>query len=301
MKNWYSKNRQFLLRLIGTALAVGLLAFLLYKEGWADIVDAVTKIPARYLVTAALIVFLSRFFVIGRWHILLRSAGIDIKFSSTTSITFTGLFASNFLPTTIGGDVIRLSVVIQMGFDRAICLASLAADRLIGMFGMAMVVPVGLIPLWRWSASQTLQSAALGALWQRGYNFIRRTIQSFSIWLKNPKALFGSLACTWGHMLCTFAAAFLLIQGMGGNVNFWLVAGIYSLTYFVTLLPISINGYGVQELSLSYLMVHIGGMDMASGLALAVLIRAAFLIASLPGAAFLPRTMADMDRSRIGS
>ncbi len=83
-------------------------------------------------------------------------------------------------------------------------------------------------------------------------------------------------------------------------LNFWLVAGIYSVTYFVTLLPISINGYGVQELSLSYLMVHIGGMDMVSGLALAVLIRAAFLIASLPGAAFLPRTLADMDRSRIG-
>jgi len=301
MKNWYSKNRQFLIRLIGTALAVGLLAFLLYKEGWADIVDAVTKIPAQYLVAAALIVFLSRFFVIGRWHILLRSAGIDIKFSSTTSITFTGLFASNFLPTTIGGDVIRLSVVIQMGFDRAICLASLAADRLIGMFGMAMVVPVGLIPLWQWSAGQTLQSSALSVLWQRGFNFIKRTLQSFSIWLKNPKALFGSLACTWGHMLCTFAAAFILIRGMGGNVNYWLVAGIYSLTYFVTLLPISINGYGVQELSLSYLMVHIGGMDMASGLALAVMMRAAFLIASLPGAAFLPRTMADMDRSRIGS
>jgi len=301
MKNWYSKNRQFLLRLIGTVLAVGLLAFLLYREGWADIVDAVTKIPAKYLVAAALIVFLSRFFVIGRWHILLRSAGIDIKFSSTTSITFTGLFASNFLPTTIGGDVIRLSVVIQMGFDRAICLASLAADRLIGMFGMAMVAPVGLIPLWQWGAGQTLQSSAFGVLWQRGYNFIKRTFQSFSIWLKNPKALFGSLACTWGHMLCTFAAAFLLIQGMGGTVNFWLVAGIYSVTYFVTLLPISINGYGVQELSLSYLMVHIGGTDMASGLALAVLIRAAFLIASLPGAAFLPRTMADMDRSRIGS
>jgi len=89
-------------------------------------------------------------------------------------------------------------------------------------------------------------------------------------------------------MLFIFSAVYFLIEGLGGHVDFWLVAGLWSLSYFITLIPISINGYGLQELSLTYLFLHIGGLSTATSLSMAVLIRIVFMLASLPGALFLP-------------
>jgi len=177
---------------------------------------------------------------------------------------------------------------MQMGFDRAVCLASIAADRLIGMAGMLFAVPFGLVPAVGSLGRAASHSFASMASFQRPLHFVRRTLQSFSTWFHQPRALVASLLFTWGNMLFIFAAIYLLIEGLGNHVSFWLIAGLYSLSYFVTLIPISINGYGVQELSLTYLFLHVGGLSAAASLSLAVLIRIVFLFASLPGAVFLP-------------
>jgi len=241
----------------------------------------------------AILFTISRFAIIWRWHILLRSGGIDIRFKDTTALTFTGLFASNFLPTTIGGDVVRLAGAMQMGFDRAVCLASLAADRVVGLAGMIMTVPIGLVYSWN-----ILQAAPAASAWvtyiKTPFEFLKRTLAAFSIWLKKPGALLISMVSTWIHMLCLFGSIYIFVGDLGPQVSFWMIAGLWSLTYFITLIPISINGYGVQELSFTFLMSHVAGLTPAMSLTVAVLIRACFVLSSLPGAAFLPSILAVM-------
>jgi hypothetical protein len=212
-------------------------------------------------------------------------------------LTFTGLFSTNFLPTTIGGDVVRLAGAMQMGYDRAVCLASIAADRLIGMLGMFLVLPFGL-PAALSSVSQPqLQAGAFMSFVNRSTNFARRTLQTFSVWLKQPAALLTALGCTFGHMLCTFSTLYILIEGFGAHVDFWLIGGLWSVSYFVTLIPISINGFGIQELSLTYLFSTAGGLNATTSLAVAVMIRVLYMMTSLPGAATLPSVLAAMDQS----
>jgi hypothetical protein len=58
---------------------------------------------------ALVLMIISRLAVTGRWHVLLHSGGIRITPSQSFQITMAGLFANNFLPTTVGGDVIRLA------------------------------------------------------------------------------------------------------------------------------------------------------------------------------------------------
>jgi len=238
----------------------------------------------------------SRMFVILRWHILLRSAQVEIPFLRTAMLTFTGLFSSNFLPTTIGGDVVRLTGAMQLGYDRAVCLASLVADRLIGMAGMLFALPFGLIPVF--SNPNSLQALTIAPLIEKIRAFIQRTLNAFSIWLKKPKALISSLFFTFVNMACIFAAIYLLAEGMSDHLSYWLIAGLWSLTYFVTLIPISINGFGVQELSLTFLLSNIGGLSNAESLTIAILIRILFIITSLPGAFFLPSILAAMNNKQ---
>jgi glycosyltransferase 2 family protein len=297
MLPWLLKNRQRVVEVIGTLLAIGLLVYLLDRGGWTEIVTAMRQIYLIDLLWVALLFIISRIAIVLRWHVLLKSGGIDIRFKDSLSLTFTGLFATNFLPTTIGGDLVRLAGAMQLGYDRAVCLASIAADRLIGMLGMAMTTPIGLV--YSWSTIQSGQAVlSLAFLLRKPLAFIKRTISIFSIWLRNPVSLLTSLAFTWIHMLCLFGSIYLFVDDLGSHISFWMIAGLWSLTYFITLIPISINGYGLQELSFTFLMSNVAGLTPAMSLTVAVLIRAYFIIASLPGALFMPSMLSAMAEQR---
>jgi uncharacterized membrane protein YbhN (UPF0104 family) len=241
----------------------------------------------------ALLFLISRLAVVARWHVLLRSGGVNIRFKDTASLTFTGLFASNFLPTTIGGDVIKLGGAMQMGYDRAVCLATIAADRIIGMFGMFMVAPLGLVYSWNVIPVTPAGLSVVGFI-QKPLAFVKRTLSTFSIWLKKPSSLLLSLMFSWIHMICLFGSIYIFLDNLGSHVSFWMIAGLWSLTYFITQIPISINGYGLQELSFTFLFSHVAGVSPAVSLTVSVLIRAYLILASLPGALLLPSTLAAM-------
>ncbi len=242
----------------------------------------------------------SRFAISMRWYTLLHSARLEITFWQTLKITFAGLFATNFLPTTIGGDVVRLAGAIRFRLDAAISTASLIADRLVGMTGMAMVLPFSIPALLNLQVDQEL-GASSPLLFSTIFSFqwleaIRRKIskafkdlfQSLAFWLKNPAALVRSLGYSWVHMICFFLILQVLLGGVGEQIPLWTIAGLYSLVYFVTLIPISINGYGLQEISMTLIFSNLGRASLSSGLTVALLFRTITMLASLPGAFFLP-------------
>jgi hypothetical protein len=291
MKARWAKHRLLILRTLGTLAAVAMLVTLFDEQGWNEVADALRRIsPAEFLLALAALL-LSRLFVVARWHVLLRSAGTAIRFRRTASLTFTGLFASNFLPTTIGGDLVRLTGALRMGFDRGVCLASLVVDRLVGMLGMFLVLPFGLLPFLGSVNATGVQAIGFGGLGRKISGLLRQTLDAFSIWIKKPVDLLAALLCTLGNMVFIFISISILTTGLHDSVPFMLIAGLWSLTYFVTQIPISINGYGVQELSLSFLLARVGGMGNAESLTVAILIRAIFIFASLPGVVYLPRIM----------
>ena len=297
MTNWFNKNRQTVIRVLGSILALALLIVLLEEEGDGKLFSALRRVSIGYFLAAIVTLSISRLFAAARWHILLKSAGVEIPFLRSIMLTFTGNFSSNFLPTTIGGDVARLAGAMQLGYDRAVCVASLVADRLIGLAGMSLALPLGLIPVLS-LGNGVSQSVALSALFQKGVDFAKRTFESFSIWLKKPLALSGSMLATFGNMVFIYLAVYLLLLGIDHHVSYWLVAGLYTLTYFVTLVPISINGLGVQELSMTFLLTQLGGLSPSESATVALLTRLLFIITSLPGAFFLPSILAAMNEKK---
>ena len=289
-----SKRR--MLQWAGTALAVLLLVYLLRQQGWGEFYQALQRIRLQDFLLAAGILLLSRVAVCGRWYVLLRSAGVKISLAQAARLVFAGLFASNFLPTTVGGDVIRLLGTVQLGLDGSICAASLVADRIVGLAGMACMLPFG-IP--RVVAGVTLGGPGLllastpvglrlKPLAEKGRGLAGKFIRSFSLWAHQPFALGQALVWSFGHMLCVFLVNWVLLRGMHEPISLLLIGGLWSLSYFITLLPVSVNGLGVQEVSITYLFSTFGGVSIPAGLALAILIRMLYLLASLPGAIFLP-------------
>jgi uncharacterized membrane protein YbhN (UPF0104 family) len=301
-------SKQMILRTIGSLAAAILLIRWLSRLGWREVIAAIGRVPLEFFLLALCAMLVSRLAVAARWFVLLRAADGAVSPSQILRLTFAGLFASNFLPTTIGGDVVRLWGALQDKLDGAVCTASLVIDRLIGVVGMATVLPIGILHLGRvstfeWTLSRlpSIWSIGLGfaglSLWpQKVWAGITQTTQrilhALSLWLHEPRSLVLGLLCTWLHMVCLFTALWALIQGLGEEMSFWLVGGLWSMVYFVTLLPFSINGLGIQEVAITVFFSNAGGVSVQAGLTLAILIRTLFMLASLPGVAFLPLILA---------
>ncbi|MFN2143851.1 MAG: YbhN family protein [Anaerolineales bacterium] len=297
-----------LLRIAGSIIAVGLLVWLLVQQDWREIGQNVAAIGwGRFLLAVGLLLG-SRVAISFRWYALLRGADQDVTYFSSLRLTFAGLFGNNFLPSTIGGDGIRLAGAIQAGWNGAVVAASLVMDRLVGMAGMATFLPFSAPALLAYfkagahAGGTVLAIAAvpqpedpvakdpgpLKRLLAKVWRIIRRIWETIVLWVKRPQTLVLPLIFTFAHMAFTFGMVWVILQGLGDPLSFWTVGGLWVLVYFITLLPISIGGIGLQEWSILFAYTQLGGVSETHSLTLALLFRTLIMFSSLPGAVFVP-------------
>ena len=295
-KNQHSKWK-FFIRLAGTILSIVLLVYLFYSVGLQELLASLKNLTIGQIVLVIVLIFISRLATFARWHVLLQIESIKVNWKDSLRLTFAGLFAANFLPTTIGGDVVRLAGAMRLGIGGALAAASLMVDRLIGMAGMALAAPLGLAPvlgnLENSSSFSDHPMIFLGGFFVNNKIIIkikaafRKIITSFAYWIHHPRYLLLALFFTFIHMLCTFLIVDVLVVGMHESMPFWKIAGLWSLTYFITLIPISINGLGLQEVSFINLFTIFGGISDPTGLSIALIMRVLMLVGSIPGAFFV--------------
>ncbi|MBN1665567.1 MAG: flippase-like domain-containing protein, partial [Anaerolineales bacterium] len=252
------------LRWFGSLLSLVLLVYL-FSRHWSEIVLAFQQLEILSLFLALGLMLLSRFSVGMRWYILLKPVERRVTAGQVQRLTFAGLFASNFLPTTIGGDVVRLAGALQFKIDAALAAASLVVDRLVGMLGMALALPFGFPLLGTWLRADSGLVAALSAApggWlgrvaSRARQLLVRLWRALQLWRQQRRALLVALLFTGLHQACLYLIMVLLLNDLGEPLPVWQLAGLWSFIYFVTLLPVSINGYGVQELALTFAFVQV--------------------------------------------
>lgn len=284
-------------RLTGTILSIVLLAYLFYSVGWKEISTGLKELSLSRIIAVVVIIFISRLATFARWHMLLQVEQKKVNWKDSLRLTMAGLFIGNFLPTTIGGDVVRLAGAVRLGIDAALAAASLVVDRLIGMTGMALALPFGLIQVssvLNQTSQQVISSTKFLSLavWNQKIfggikKLITKAIESFVYWYKHPTYLLLALFFTFIHMICLFGIIKILTAGMNEQISFWTIAGLWSLTYFITLIPISVNGIGLQELSFVNLFTIFGGLTNSTALTVALFIRILMMIGSAPGAFFI--------------
>jgi uncharacterized membrane protein YbhN (UPF0104 family) len=284
--------------------ALGLLGYLIWSQGWDEIWQSIRAISwGRFLLVAGLAA-LSRVMVASRWASLLRLSGIKIPLRRIFGIAYAGLFATNFLPTSIGGDIIRLAGTWEIDEQRAEYASSIAVDRIIGLVGMAMMLPIGIpIALRRldlsWDQLRPMLPLAippaavhepplLRRSWDRLRGGFRRFWQVLFDWRNQPAALGAAIGFTWTHMLIKFSAMWILYSGLSERIGFWQIAGLWALVYMISLFPVTINSFGLQEVSASIVFSELGGVTVAHALTVALIIRTVEMIASLPGVFTLP-------------
>lgn len=289
------KKLNLIIRWGGTVLSIGVMIYLLSRVGWGEAWQTIRQITAWRILLVLLLVYVSRFATFARWHTLLKDQTPTLSMMDTLKLTFAGLFASNVLPTTIGGDVLRLAGAVRLGLSTSLAAASLVVDRLVGMTGMALMVPFSLPGLSAYLHERSLSAQAGSAalpFFSRLKRLFKKVLDDLRYWSKHPFILLKALGFTLVHQAATYLIILTLVEGMGETLGIWQIAGIWSLTYFITLLPVSINGLGLQEVTITNLFTLLGGLSPATSISLAIILRLVWLVGSLPGAFFIGDVLA---------
>ena len=234
-----------------------------------------------------------------RWYVLLRAQSVHLPLLEALKITFAGAFSSNFLPSTIGGDAVRMVSLYRFTTNKTLIVASVVVDRAMNVLAMASVIPFAIVtfgnPLLYLKGSPAPKaSIALSPLASRIYTFTirikNRLIQTFSIWLHQPMTLVAAYIISWLSVLVIFLEIWLLAKFLGIPVALYQVLGVTITTYVVSILPISVNGYGLREVAMTTLYMHLGAsLEQASTLALVS--RFFMVLQTLPGALFLAQVL----------
>jgi uncharacterized protein (TIRG00374 family) len=84
---------------------------------------------------------------IAKWRMVVNAAGAQLDFRTSAQCYAGGLFGTLFLPSIIGGDVVRLAVGLRRSPNPAAVLAGNVADRFIDVAAQAGLVLVGILLL----------------------------------------------------------------------------------------------------------------------------------------------------------
>lgn len=135
-----------LLWLLGRlALVVGLLWWVVARNGREQIFTALFSAHLGWLGLGAGLFFVSIVLGAWQWHLLLRWQGIQMGFHATFRTYYVGLFLNNFLPGTVGGDVVRVVEAKRASDGWGKAAAATLLDRLFGFAALSLLALMALL------------------------------------------------------------------------------------------------------------------------------------------------------------
>lgn len=289
-----------LFRIVVSAL---ILAALLTVLPFSEIKSALSRVPA--LVWPVAIAVYMSFHLIGvvKWRLLINVAGAGLSFGEAARAYYWGLFGNMFLPSIVGGDVVKAGAAMRAAKSKSGLVLGSLVDRLLDVIGLAAVAGIGALLSPRALEPQSRRIfVGLGMLLGTSAAFcvlivmvlpVRRFPFSARRKLVQVRT---ALRSTAGHSWALVAALLLgmALQTLLVGLNYWLgrIIGIeipfyvwlfvWPLAKISGLLPVTQGGIGVREAAQATLFAPFGvsaTKAVATGLVFEVVLIAGGLLA----------------------
>ncbi|MBN1793749.1 MAG: flippase-like domain-containing protein [Candidatus Omnitrophica bacterium] len=242
-----------------------------------------------------------------RFKIILSAQKTTISAANSIALSFIGLFFNNFLPTALGGDLVRGYYASKDTGRTPEIYSAILMDRFCGFVPLVAMALVGIAITFRTIQNQSIifavtilcllfVAAALVAFHPAGdiiSTMLTRCMRSEGLAVRlgrffyairdyrhNKAALGKSIVLSLGIHLIIVGCVFLLIKSIAADIGilhlFWSMPLIFTLS----MLP-SLNGLGIRESAFVYFLKSAIGPEKA--LAIALLWLALFYITSIIG------------------
>jgi glycosyltransferase 2 family protein len=295
-------------------VTVALLYLVFRKVGIAELFETLRGANVYWVMASISIAPLTILVSILKWQILLRSQGIHVTLPRLFALYIVGRFFNNFLPSTVGGDLVRGYELGNYTNDGAAAMASVFMERFTGfvvLIGMAVISFL----TQRWLINQTELTIAMGLaiagllilLWlmldTRPLSLIRRWLnfplahkyipklekfhRSLNAYRDHKRALAWAIVFSFAFMALAILNVYASARAFHQPVSFVQIAIIVPVILVVAMLPLTFNGLGLQEWAYVLLFTWIG-LPATVGLSTIILIRGKDLVTASLGGLFYP-------------
>ncbi len=269
-------------------ISLGLLGYLVYKAEPARVLAVFAKIQSHhglgFLLLAFATMFAAVFFLAFRWRVLLKGYGYSLSLSKLYGFYLIGMFFNNFLPSSIGGDVMRIYKVIEATDDRTTGFASVILERLMGIAATLVLAIWALFYVSQQFHDLRLLFSAIALLLfiglffvallhDRSFQLIFRLFDKFTVFKIGEKfnKLFEAVRVfksrhsilVWAFLLSLVSQSFIVLMNYFLSLAFSIPVSlgylfmVVPVTFVITMLP-SINGLGIRDLGFVSLLGQIG-------------------------------------------
>jgi hypothetical protein len=310
--------RRALTLLLKAVVSAGLLYVLLGRTDLSRLWSHARHASALWLTVALLLYFLMILLSVWRWRVLLDAQHVGVGSGRLLNSYLVATFFNNFLPSNIGGDVIRIRDTARQAGSKTLATTVVLMDRGLGLLGLLTIAaagssvasriggrpPVLASMLWLALAAGLSVSAAavllpggvarlLSPLRLVHQEWVGERIGRLTGALTKFKNAPGALAaCLLGAIvvqgvLVAFYVA--IVHSMSIPVSAWHLAVLVPVSFVVQMLPVSLNGFGVREATFTFYFSRIG-LPIESALVVSFMGAGLIILFSLSGAvAYLMR------------
>jgi glycosyltransferase 2 family protein len=275
--------RRILLSAIKILVSAALLYLALRKANFADLASRINITSLAWIGLAIALTFLQIFVGVLRWREISAECGAPLGMMQAMRYNVIGTFFNQTLPSSIGGDAVRLWLVSRAGAGWRAATYSIFVDRAVGLIALAIIIVASLPWSLRLIGDPDGRSALLavdfialaggigfmilGALrwpwlkrwWGTHHLHACAVIADRVIFSRErgPKVAVLSLLV---HVL-TAVIAWCVVKSIAAPVLFSQVFQLVPPVMLITMLPISIAGWGVREATMGLAFGYAGLMS----------------------------------------
>jgi uncharacterized protein (TIRG00374 family) len=242
-----------------------------------------------------------------RWQRVLDVFGVRAPLRTLTGHYFAGQFVGNVLPSTVGGDVVRVSRTSTVAGSGSVAFAAVVLERLTGFIALPLLVFLGFVirPSLLDNNSAWIAIAIAGGtllllgviLVVVGHPRLAGRFAERDNWMRfigavhiginrlrhQPRATFGIVGAALIYQLSVVAAVYCAAQALDISVPNAAILAFIPAVAMAQTIPLSVSGFGVRE-GMLVLLLHPLGVSTSSALALGLFWYGMLLVVSLLGA-----------------
>jgi uncharacterized membrane protein YbhN (UPF0104 family) len=238
-----------------------------------------------------------------KWLLLLRSKGETPAYRTLVWLYFVGTFYNAVLPSTVGGDAVRAHFTTDSVDEGVEAYSSVYVERYTGLVALCLVAVAASamrpdflsieteITLAAVVVGTLVLSLAFAVPWSP---YLARPLGLLPSWVTDRTQRFHDSVRSYRHRSMVLAAAlavslvfhmlpvfyhWLLSVGLGIEVSLLFFAVVIPLVQILLFVPVSVRGYGVQEVLYVAFFSQVG-VPPAEAVALSVTVQVVVLVQS---------------------
>jgi len=254
-------------------VSVGLLVWFVLGIDGQRLFDLIGRSRPGFLLLMAL-AGLSRIWISAiRFHFLSRPIR-RLGLRTLSRHYFVASYFNNLLPTAFGGDVIRVFLLAKQGLSKVESGALILIERSVGLGALVALATLG-VALFPVQAELRWLVLGIGAMLAAGvlvllagsrrlgrrigrWPALQGAVDAAKVLSHRSRALSGVVVLSFLLQVVSISVSWLAALAMGIDTSFLACLALVPLVWLVTMLPVSIGGIGLREVSFAYLLGTIG-------------------------------------------